>query len=704
MATHYTVPTYFTAEGGQYAETLNRLKQKNREFAMGTKAIGRQVASYLTVGSAFTAGGLLARESFNEAKNYEEAVDSFHTIVSELNDVQFKPFQDKIDQVAKDTRRSGTEVAQSFEKIAGINAKFAETANGLGMVSKAAITLGKAAKMDLGASAESLVGIMNQFSFAADQADRTINALAAGQAVGAASISETAEAFTIFGAEAARTNTSIEKSIGLVQTLAKFNLRGSEAGTKIRGVINRLQRAGLGYASGQFVINDALKQTNTILQKLKTNKEKDLFLNGLLGIENGTAGRLLLQNVGLYEEFTRAVTGTNEAYKAAAINTSNLATSVRELGASWSRVITGSKTGKELTNQLSGAIKWLAENMEDVVYWAAELAKGYLFWKATTASVYLLNGAIGVYNALFTRSVVLTYANSTAQAAYITTSKIGATVLGVLNGELSVMNALMAVNPAALVVGSIAALTAGIYLLDKAQRKYNETQKAAYAANINKERILNLKEEEVRLSELIKKYMSLGHTIEQSRFLAVKGNIEMLRNEAFVGEQGIKKTESELKAERDKLYFADILAGTFGYKSDNTGKRGELSNQLLEQKKALRPTYEQLGYQMLYAKDLYQRGGINKSDMMSIFPSKSTSSNKPNASLPWGEQQASVNDKVMKESMLREYYLKGDKPTDSNIKITIVNSSTGEAIVEDNSSLLFKVKPSSTETTKLNGR
>lgn len=698
MATHYTVPTYFTAEGGQYAETLNRLKQKNREFAMGTKAIGRQVASYLTVGSAFTAGGLLARESFNEAKNYEEAVDSFHTIVSELNDVQFKPFQDKIDQVAKDTRRSGTEVAQSFEKIAGINAKFAETANGLGMVSKAAITLGKAAKMDLGASAENLVGIMNQFSFAADQADRTINALAAGQAVGAASISETAEAFTIFGAEAARTNTSIEKSIGLVQTLAKFNLRGSEAGTKIRGVINRLQRAGLGYASGQFVINDALKQTNTVLQKLKTNKEKDLFLNGLLGIENGTAGRLLLQNVGLYEEFTRAVTGTNEAYKAAAINTSNLATSVRELGASWSRVITGSKTGKELTEQLSGSIKWLAENMEDVVYWAAELAKGYLFWKATTASVYLLNGAIGVYNALFTRSVVLTYANSTAQAAYMATSKAGVIVLDLLNGQLSIMNALMAVNPAALVVGSIAALTAGIYLLDKAQRKYNETQKAAYVANINKERILNLKEEEVRLSELIKKYMSLGHTIEQSRFLAVKGNIEMLRREVFIGEQSLTDKKTNLKQKKAKV-------STYGMAYFGGGSEiKKLEGQIAKETANLRPTYEKLSYEMLYAKDLYKRGGINKDDMVSMFPLKSTSSNKPNASLPWGEQQASVNDKVMKESMLREYYLKGDKPTDSNLKITIVNSSTGEAIVEDNSSLLFKVKPSSTETTKLNGR
>lgn len=265
-----------------------------------------------------------------QASDFEPAVASFRTIVSDLNDTQFERFRKEIFSVGNTTRKSYTDVATTFEKIAGLNADFAKTAYGLGQVSTAAIILSKASREDLGTSAENLVGIMNQFGFAADQANRSINVLAAGQAVGAATISETAESLKIFGAVAASSNTTIEQSVALIETLAAKSLKGEQAGTALRGSFTRLQKAGLGYKTGQFQIIDALEEARKKVDALRSAKAKDAYVTDLFGLENLTAGKILIANIDKFKEFTRQVTGTAEAQKAAAINSAPFAERLKQ--------------------------------------------------------------------------------------------------------------------------------------------------------------------------------------------------------------------------------------------------------------------------------------------------------------------------------------------------------------------------------------
>src|SRR5690606_2954019 len=161
---------------------------------------------------------------------------------------------------------------------------------------KATITLSRASNQDLGTSAENLTGIMNQYDLAADQAARTINVLAGGQAVGAASIAQLAESFKNVGATAKTSNLSLEQTVGILEVLAKFNLMGAEAGTKLRGAIGKLQDAGLGYKNGLFNINDALAEAIKKYDKLTTAKKKDAFIQKVFGTENKTAGLILMNN------------------------------------------------------------------------------------------------------------------------------------------------------------------------------------------------------------------------------------------------------------------------------------------------------------------------------------------------------------------------------------------------------------------------
>lgn len=434
-----------------------------------------QFASTAAVAAGIVSGVMF---SVNSLKEYETAIQSFRTIVSDATDEEFAAYRKQISAVADDTKKSSIEVAQSFEKIAGLNADFAKTADGLGQVSAAAITLAKASGMASGDAAENLVGIMNQFGFAANEANKTINVLAAGQAVGAANIGQTAEAFKNFGATAKASNITIEESVGLIQTLGQKSILGAEAGTKLRAAVSKLQEAGVGYASGVFNINDALTEARAKLDKLKTAKEKDAAISKMFGLENKTAGLILLDNIQTYKDFTAGVTGTSEAAKAAAINSSTLAVKIDEAKASWVNLITSSDQVSSGLNIVKNVIGFVTDNMATLATIAVTLTGAILAYKAVILTSTIVTGAyniaIGVYNALFTTSLVLTNQNVIAQKAFAVTSKIGVAafwlydaamiafniVTALATGNMAALNAIMMANPIGLIVGAVVILIA----------------------------------------------------------------------------------------------------------------------------------------------------------------------------------------------------------------------------------------------------
>lgn len=432
-------------------------------------------ASTAAVAAAIVGG---ASFSVKSLQDYESSLASFRTIVSDLNDNEFALYRDQINQVAKDTKRSSIEVANSFGMIAGLNADFAKTADGLAAVSNASIVLAKASGMELGASAESLVGIMNQFSMSASEAEKTINVLAAGQAVGAANISQTAEAFKNFGSTASNANITLEESVALIQTLGKFSITGAEAGTKLRGAVSKLQEANVGYASGVFNVNDALAEAKAKIDKLTTAKEKDEAISKMFGLENKNAGLILLNNIQTYKDYTTGVTGTSEASKAAAINSATLSTKIDELKAAWVNMLTSSDKASSALNSAKNIAGFLADNLDTIVTVLTSAVAIFAVWKIGIITTQLALGAyniiLGVSNALSATSVMLTTENAIAQKAYFLTTKImtgalwlyDAAVIAVnivtalMTGNFAALNAVMMANPIGLIIGAIVILTA----------------------------------------------------------------------------------------------------------------------------------------------------------------------------------------------------------------------------------------------------
>lgn len=466
----FVVPTIYEAID-KITGPLRKMANANANFASSVESVHakserlfRKFVNFANV--AVLSVGLFA--SIQALNDYEDAVASFRTIVGG-KDTTFQKYQDKINEVAKATKKSSIEVAQSFENIAGLNAKFAETADSIGLVSKAAITLSKASGDDLTVSAQNLVGIMNQFSLAATEADRTINVLAAGQAVGAANITKTSEAFVNFGSVASGANISLEKSVALVQVLGKFSIFGAEAGTKLRGSILKLQQAGLGYASGQFDINDALAEATKRLSKLTTAKQKDAVILKLFGAENIATGKILLNNIALFDEYSQGVTGkVSAAQDQANIKTATLTNKLKELQAGWINIITGSSEAGSAMHTATQIVSYLTDNLEKIVSIGIKVIMFFAAWKAilivTRVALIAYNVVLGISGALSGRAAIAVGANTIALGAYRAT-------LAVVTAAQWLWNAAMLANPIGLIIVGIAAM---IGLIVTVVKKYEE--------------------------------------------------------------------------------------------------------------------------------------------------------------------------------------------------------------------------------------
>lgn len=484
MATTFKIPTIFTAVDkatsvvkgigknihGLALKAEAGVARMDRGFRKLTPVLSEtQKNLFSAAKAAAIAGAIFAGVSFSidSLKEYETAVQSFRVIVGGT-DKEFKPYQDAINQVAKDTKKSAVDTAAAFEKIAGLNSKFAETSEGISNVAKSAIILSKASRDDLGKSAESLVGIMNQFSLGADQATRTIDVLAAGTAVGASSITQTADAFVNFGSVASSANISLEESVALVQTLGKYSIFGAEAGNKLKGSILRIQKAGVGYQSGLFNINDALAEAKSKLDKLKTAKQKDAFLNKLFGAENISTGRTLLSNIDLFKEYTKGVKQTGAAQDAANINSNTLTTRLEELKAGWVNLITGSKESTTALNTAKDAVAFLTNNLDTIVSVGSKVVLTVLAIKAALIVARVATIAYSVVTGIMTAitggSAIALRANSVALAAYSVVTKIA-------TASQWLLNAAMSANPIGLVILAIVALVALVTVIIK---KWNE--------------------------------------------------------------------------------------------------------------------------------------------------------------------------------------------------------------------------------------
>jgi len=432
----YVVPTIFTAVDrlssvvsrmgrnvnnfvGRAQVQFGKLNKWVNSLIPGFGGLGGQLWGF--VRSMIIISGLFGALNFGVGAviEYEKQLAGLHSILSDLSKTQLGVFDRQIKNTAKITRESAVDVAAAYAQIAELNPDLAKTAVSLDAVARSAITLSKASKgaLPLKEAAQSLVTIMTQFKFGADQADRVANTLAAGAKYGSAPIEQAAEAFSRFASVARRANVTLEESNALVQILAASGFQASEAGNAIKASITRLQLAGAGYSSGVFKIGDAFGDVVKKYKQIKSAKGKDKFLFDVFGIHRIAQAGELIGNLSKFDELTRKLTNTNEAAKAAAINGDTVAESWRRLKNTFANyLITDTKVGKGMA-RLRKLLEYVTDNMDGLIDKAITFIKWFAILKGT---MWAVNTVFLVYNTTVKVGAALIWAYTFALRAFQT--------------------------------------------------------------------------------------------------------------------------------------------------------------------------------------------------------------------------------------------------------------------------------------------
>lgn len=416
-----TVPTIFTAVD-RLSGVVDRMKRSVGGFAgkasIGVNALNKGVNNLIPsfgrlgssikslvnygIGAAlFTGIGL----SLKAIVDYEKEAARLHSILSQLSDTGFVKYQDQIKKTAWQTKKSAVDVAAAYANIAELNPDLAQTPKLLDQVARSAILLSKASGIPLSDAANTLVTIMTQFRLGADQADRIVNTLAAGNKFGAAPIDKAAEALTKFASVARRANMTIEQSNALIQVLAAGGFQGAEAGTAIKSAIVHMQRHKATYSpGGTFDITVAMKKVMDFYNSQKTEFGKNTFLEKLFGLHQIARAGEMVSSLEKINALIPKLTGTDEATAQAGIRMNTLANRFEELKNRFYDWLISNNSMQSGLERLKGILVYVADNIDKIIDRVLTFIKWFLILKGVIWTVQLAlfayNVVLGVTGAL----------------------------------------------------------------------------------------------------------------------------------------------------------------------------------------------------------------------------------------------------------------------------------------------------------------
>lgn len=318
---------------------LNSIKQQTTELKKLDAQMGRfqrNVGNYKSAFKGIASGFLGATAVIYGAiraiggiikinKDFQQSLSSLSAITGATGkDLQYYANQAK--KASKETLQGANDIVKAYELVGSARPELLKNKEALAEVTKQSIILSEATggKLGLVDSATALTGIMNQMEISAGDAGRTINVLAAGSKVGSANVVYLSTAFEKVGATANLMGLSLEETTGAIEAIAPYYSRAEVAGNSFDKVLLKLQANNIGYKSGVFKLNDAIDE---LREKYKNGTSAaDIF-----GVEHAKMGVLLVKNKDKFNEYSKAVTGSNVALEQQAIQNDNLANNWKRL-------------------------------------------------------------------------------------------------------------------------------------------------------------------------------------------------------------------------------------------------------------------------------------------------------------------------------------------------------------------------------------
>jgi len=363
---------------------------KTSEFTKGIKRSRKELTGFqkfgqglkgmfnpLTIGIGVVAGlGAAFNDAARRVSGFDSSIKNLSSITGAVGeDLEF--LKEQAIKLGSSSTLSASQVADGFKLIASAKPELLESGVALSLVTEQAILLAEAAKIDMVQASNALTLSLNQFGGSAKDSAKFVDILAAGSKMGAGDIEFLNGSLQKVGGIAAKAGLSFLDTTAAIETLAPVMATGEEAGTAFRNILVNLQKEGIGFASGQFNINDALEEAKTMFDNMEDPIEKAAKQTKLFGKQNLAAGQQLINNIPIFEEFQTSLDKNGVAAKQAATNYDTFEGSTKRLDSAYEGLILSIEDGEGV---IADASRWFVDLFTGAITGLTNLD---LMWKST---------------------------------------------------------------------------------------------------------------------------------------------------------------------------------------------------------------------------------------------------------------------------------------------------------------------------------
>ena len=314
------------------------------EAAGAIETLGGAMGGGMAAGAAGAAAGIAAvgiavketvdvtTEAIQKSAEFGQAMSQLGAITG-VSGKALESMRAQVMSVGDDTHTAYTEVAQNFALVGSALPELLKDSQGMEEVSRSAIMLSKAGRMELSDATNALTATMAQFDVSASESAHVVDILANGGQLGTAGIGELADTLQRAGTAANSAGVQLNEAAALTEVLAEKGIKGAEAGTALRNVLLNMSTKGIDE------INPKVVGLQTALENLKKHADDAQWMVKVFGMEGATAATNLAEGLPTYEKLIAQIDNVGTAAKMAEQNGANLVAAYQRLQTDWNNFL-----------------------------------------------------------------------------------------------------------------------------------------------------------------------------------------------------------------------------------------------------------------------------------------------------------------------------------------------------------------------------
>lgn len=331
----------------------------------------------------------------NTSKDFNKGMSEVAAITGATGK-DFDALREKALQLGKDTTFSSTEVASAMTEMGKAGWDTTQIIDGMQGVLDATSASGE----DLASVATIVADAITSFGLEAKDSTKVADLLTQAANSGTISISDLGESFKYIAPVAKTMGISIEDTTTAIAAMSMAGIKGSQAGTALRGMLTRMvkptddvaaamEQLGVKIADSEgnfYSLDEILSQLRSSFQNL--TPEQQAYYAAVLAGQEGISGltALLGMNQEEYDKLSESMKNSaGVAQETAAVMKDNLAGDLEALGGSVETL--GIKIGSVLEGYLRPLVQWAQQVVDSLSELSEEQMEQIVQWGLIAAAV-----------------------------------------------------------------------------------------------------------------------------------------------------------------------------------------------------------------------------------------------------------------------------------------------------------------------------